>query len=205
MVYLQTRPLTIPMSLSLAKTWKIENWNWEIKHLKCQSVQSVYNSTAGSKLQTLNISPARSKLQYTHYHIYAMQLTLNGHLYKADTSSRWTPWWWSLPFFIHFTVIKLTVRRTPLSGWQTVRAGPVGVCFRESWLNFYEFGGILKQICNLIISLFLVICLLLMWWFWYGEIRVWLALDIYHSKTTFIKLHRALWRHLTKIKWWNSG
>ena len=34
------------------------------------------------------------------------QLSLNGHLYKTDT------WCWSRPFLSHFTITKLSIRRT---------------------------------------------------------------------------------------------
>ena len=38
-------------------------------------------------------------------HFYS-QLSLNGHLYKTDS------WCWSRPFLSHFTITKLSVRRT---------------------------------------------------------------------------------------------
>ena len=57
-----------------------------------------------------NISSIKTAIDVTekfnikHY----SQLSLNGHLYKTDS------WCWSRPFLSHFTITKISVRRTPL-------------------------------------------------------------------------------------------
>ena len=65
------------------------------------------------------------------------QLSLNGHLYKTDTSIKRTP---RVGPCISLLPL-LTLYKMDTSVRRTLSAGPKGVCLRESWLYHQRFVG----------------------------------------------------------------
>ena len=104
--------------------------NWKRVHVDSSGWKFAYENFAASQYSMMS-----SQL---HVHVYS-QLSLNGHLYKMDTSIKRTPGVGPCAVFQSFYCIK-ALYKMDTSLRRTVGAGPDGVRLRESWLYMYMYA-----------------------------------------------------------------